>query len=154
MGYTLAAALKRLGAGAAVTVAELLPAVVAWNRGPLAHLAHHPLEDGRVRVREGDIARILRAERAEFDAILLDVDNGPKGLVREANNWLYSEEGLSAAFAALRPEGILAVWSAGPDRSFHMRLRKTGFEAEENRIHVQVKRCQVRDTIWIAKRPA
>jgi len=154
MGYTLAAALKRLGSGAKVVVAELFAAVVAWNRGPLGHLANHPLDDGRVTVREVDIARILQTEREEYDAVLLDVDNGPEGLVHDANNWLYSEDGLSAAFTALRPGGILAVWSAGPDKAFRMRLRKTGFETEENRIRVQTKHCDANDMIWIAKRPA
>ena len=153
MGYTLAAALKRLGSGAKVVVAELFADVIAWNRGPLGPLADHPLDDGRVTVREVDVARILQTEREEYDAVLLDVDNGPEGLVHDANNWLYTEDGLSAAFTALRPGGILAVWSASPDKAFRMRLRKTGFETEENRIRVQVKHWDAHDTIWIAKRP-
>lgn len=153
MGYTLAAALRRLGPGAKVIVAELFADVVAWNRGPLGPLAGHPLDDGRVSVREIDVARILQTECEEYDAILLDVDNGPEGLVHDANNWLYTEDGLSAAFTALRPGGILAVWSATPDKAFFMRLRKTGFETEENRIRVQTKDFEANDRVWIAKRP-
>lgn len=154
MGYTLAAALKRLGPGATVVLAELVAEVVEWNRGPLGHLAGHPLDDARVSVREGDVARLLQTEREEYDAVLLDVDNGPEGLVHDANNWLYCEDGLAAAFTALRPGGILAVWSSGPDRGFRMRLRKTGFETEETRIRVETKDCDVRDTVWLARRPA
>ena len=154
MGYTLAAALRRLGPGAKVIVAELSAAVVAWNRGPLGHLADHPLDDRRVMVREGDVAKSLRAEREGYDAVLLDVDNGPKGLVCDTNNWLYSEEGLSAAFTALRPGGILSVWSAAPCPEFRMGLCKTGFDVREHRIRVDAEGCGVQDSIWIAERPA
>ncbi len=154
MGFTLAAALKRLDAGAKVVVAELVSQVVTWNRGPLGPLAGHPLNDPRVTLRETDVAKILQTEEDAYHAILLDVDNGPEGLVHGANDWLYTEDGLWAAFTALRPGGVLAVWSAGPDRAFLMRLRKTGFEAEENRIRVQAPGCGSRDTIWIARRPA
>jgi spermidine synthase len=109
MGYTTAAALRHLGPDGRVVVAELVPAVVEWNRGPLAALAGHPLQDIRVTVQEVDVARILKEERLAYDAILLDVDNGPEGLTSKCNDWLYSSAGLGAAYAALRPAGVLAV---------------------------------------------
>ena len=105
-------------------------------------------------MREGDVAKLLRAAREGYDAVLLDVDNGPKGLVCDTNNWLYSEEGLSAAFTALRSGGILAVWAADPCPEFRMGLRKAGFEVQEHRIRVHAEGCNVQDSIWIAKRPA
>jgi len=150
MGYTLRAALNALNANAQVVVAELMPAVVAWNCGPLGDLAGQPLRYDRVTVREADVARILRAEQRAYDAIVLDVDNGPRGLSRNGNDWLYAESGLSAAFAALRPGGVLAVWSAGPDRAFSDRLRKTGFKVEEIRVRARDARRGARHTIWIA----
>lgn len=154
MGYTLAAALGRLRADAEVVVAELAPAVVAWNRGPLADLAGHPLEDARVTVYEGDVARILQDERRAFDAILLDVDNGPEAFTRQGNDWLYGRAGLAAAFAALRPEGVLAVWSASPDRAFTRRLRGSGFQVEDFRVPAAGARGGRQHTIWIAARAA
>jgi len=154
MGYTLRAALHALSAQGQVIVAELIPAVVAWNRGPLGELAGHPLRDDRVTVREVDVAWILRAEKSAYDAILLDVDNGPKELTRNGNDWLYAQGGLSAAFAALRPGGVLAVWSAGPDLAFSDRLRKTGFKVEETRVRAREARGGARHTIWIAERAA
>lgn len=152
MGYTIAAALRRLGGGGRVVVAELVPAVVEWNRGPLAELAGHPLQDGRVTVREVDVARILKTERMAYDAILLDVDNGPDGLTRKDNDWLYSPDGLAAAFAALRPAGVLAVWSAGPDRAFARRLRRVGFKVDEVSVGARGSRGGGRHTIWLAGR--
>ncbi len=154
MGYTLRAALDGLSAQSQVIVAELMPAVVAWNRGPLGGLAGHPLRDGRVTVREVDVAVIMRAEPGAYDAILLDVDNGPNGLTRHGNDWLYAKGGLSAAFAALRPGGVLAVWSAGPDRAFSDRLRKIGFEVEEVCARARGAHGGARHTIWIAGRAA
>lgn len=151
MGFTLAAALHCLGGQARVTVAELIPAVIAWNREPLGALAGHPLADPRVEVHEGDVARLLRRGQPEWDAILLDVDNGPEGLTRRENDWLYGMDGLNAAWAALRPQGILAVWSAGPDPDFTQRLRKTGFEVEEVRVHAHGRRG-ARHLIWFARR--
>jgi spermidine synthase len=133
-------------------VAELVPAVVAWNRGPLGNLAGHPLRDGRVTVRQVDVAQIMRAEQSAYDAILLDVDNGPKGLTRKGNDWLYGQAGLSAAFAALRPGGVLVVWSAGPDHAFGHRLRRTGFMVEEVCARARGVRGGARHTIWIAGR--
>lgn len=152
MGYTLAAALRRIGAAGRVVVAELVPAVVTWNRGPLSGLAGRPLEDERVTVREADVARILQEERGAYDAILLDVDNGPEGLVREGNDWLYARPGLEAALAALRPSGVLAVWSSGPNRVFAQRLRRVGFVVEEFRAHARDVRGGRRHTIWLAGR--
>jgi spermidine synthase len=152
MGYTLAAALKRLGADAQLVVAELVPAVVAWNRGPLAELAGRPLEDPRVTVREADVARILRAEQRAYDAILLDVDNGPSGQTRKGNDWLYAPAGLEATYEALRPGGVLAVWSAGPDRAFTKRLRRTGFEVTEAPVRARGTGAGGRYIIWVAVR--
>jgi spermidine synthase len=152
MGYTLGAALKEVGPKARVVVAELIPAVVEWNRGPLAHLAGHPLSDARVCVRVQDVAMLLQTELDAYDGILLDVDNGPEGLTRDSNNWLYSPEGLSAAYTALRPRGTLAVWSSAPEKSFSMRLRKAGFAVEEIRVPVYSQAERDRHTIWLAKR--
>ena len=152
MGYTLAAALNRLGAESRVVVAELVPAVVAWNRGLLAALAGHPLGDDRVTVREADVAQILQAEHRAYDAFLLDVDNGPRGLTRKSNDWLYTRTGLDAVFTALRPSGIFALWSASPDRAFALLLRKAGFEVDEERVRARGPRGGGYHTIWIARR--
>lgn len=154
MGFTLAAALHGLGPEGRVVVAELVPKVVEWNRGPLADLAGNPLQDDRVMVREVDVAQIMREERQAYDAILLDVDNGPEGLTKESNDLLYGLNGLNAAFAALRPGGVLAVWSAGPDNAFTQRLRKVGFKADEIRVRARGARGGAWHTIWIADRPA
>lgn len=151
MGFTLAAALRELRLDAELVVAELVPAVVAWNRGALGAQAGNPLLDARVSVQEIDVARLLRAGRTAYDAILLDVDNGPEGLTRNANDWLYGNAGLAAAFDALRADGILAVWSAGGDRDFTDRLRCAGFEAEEVRVRARVSKG-ARHTIWLARR--
>lgn len=150
MGYTLAAALKALGPAGKVVVAELMPAVVEWNRGPLAHLAGRPLLDERVSVRIQDVALSLQTELAEFDGILLDVDNGPEGLTRDSNNWLYSPEGLAAAYTALRPDGILAIWSSRPDKNFGMRLRKAGFDVEEAVVESSDADRNEQHTIFLA----
>ena len=152
MGYTLAAALTQLDAAAEIVVAELVPAVVAWNRGPLADLAGRPLDDARVQVCEQDVGLVMRAERNGFDAILLDVDNGPEGLTRQTNDWLYGLEGLAAAYAALRPGGVLAVWSAGPEPAFAQRLRKIGFAVEETRVRAHAGKRGARHVIWLATR--
>ncbi len=152
MGHTLRAALQALDAEAEVVVAELIPEVVAWNRGPLGDLAGHPLRDHRVTVREVDVVVILRAEQRAWDAVLLDVDNGPKGLTRKGNDWLYGRAGLQSTFAALRPGGVLAVWSAGPDQAFSDCMRKTGFKVEELHMRARGTRGGARHTIWIAGR--
>ncbi len=151
MGFTLGAALRELGPTSQVVVAELIPAVMAWNRGPLAPLAGHPLDDGRVLLCKVDVAEIIRAEKRAYDAIILDVDNGPDGLTCIGNDWLYSLTGLSAALVALRPGGVLAVWSAAQDRAFAKRLRMTGFAVEEIRARASGGRKGARHTLWIAK---
>ncbi len=153
MGFTLAAALQQVGNQAQVAVAEVVPAVVAWNREWLGIYAGHPLRDPRVNVQETDVAHLLRRGRQTWDAILLDVDNGPEGLTRKENDWLYSLNGLNAAYAALRPRGVLAVWSAGPDQRFSQRLRKTGFRVDETRVRSHGSKG-VRHMIWIARRGA
>jgi len=152
MGYTMAAALKRLGPESRVDVAELVPQVVEWNRGPLAELTGHALQDKRVRVFETDVGKILLEEHQIYDAILLDVDNGPTGLTRKGNDWLYSSEGIDTAFAALLPGGVLAVWSAGADRAFSRRLRQSGFEVDEVNVRARGNRKGRRHTIWLAMR--
>lgn len=151
MGFTLAATLQHSSKQAQVVVAELVPAVVVWNRGPLGEHAGHPLLDPRVTVREVDVARILKAEQQTYDAILLDVDNGPEGLTRKKNDWLYSINGLSEAYVALRPQGVLAVWSAGPDKNFLQRLRKVGFEVDEVQVRARGSKG-ARHIIWFARR--
>jgi len=150
MGYTLAAALRTLGPAGKVVVAELMPAVVEWNRGPLADLAGRPLEDPRVSVRVQDVAMSIQTGLAEFDGILLDVDNGPEGLTRDSNNWLYGQDGIASAYTALRPGGILAIWSSTPDRNFAMRLRKAGFEVEEKVVKASDDGLNERHTIFLA----
>lgn len=151
MGFTLAAALRALGAGAALTVAELVPAVVEWNRGPLGACAGDPLRDPRVGVHLGDVGECLRARTAVYDAVLLDVDNGPEGLTRAGNDRLYTAAGLRVAHGALRPGGVLAVWSAAPDRAFAARLRQAGFAVEELRVRAHGNRG-ARHVIWLARR--
>lgn len=150
MGFTLAAALRHVGEKAQVVVAELVPAVVAWNRGPLGKFAKHPLQDPRVSVREGDVSRLIKEGRQAYDAILLDVDNGPEGLTRKQNDWLYSINGLTAAYEALRPGGVLAVWSAGVAQEFMQRLRKVGFEVDEVRVRAHGSKG-ARHIIWLAR---
>jgi spermidine synthase len=152
MGFTTAAVLRRLAADAKVVVAELVPGVVKWNKGPLADLAGRPLQNDRVAVREIDVAQVLKAERRAYDAILLDVDNGPEGLVRKGNDWLYSRAGLDAALTTLRPAGVLAVWSATPNPAFAQRLRETGFEVDEVRVRARGSRKGASHTIWLAER--
>jgi spermidine synthase len=152
MGYTLAAALQRLGPAARVEMAELVPAVVVWNRGVLGDLAGQPLRDERVVVREVDVAQLLQTERGGYDAILLDVDNGPAGLTRPENDWLYTWEGLSAAFLALKPGGVLAVWSARSDERFTRRLGKAGFDVTEVSLRARGPHGGERHTIWQARK--
>ncbi len=149
MGFTLAAALRQLGSDARLTVCELVPEVVTWNREPLGELAGHPLLDPRVKVRVGDVAQTIKARPRAYDAILLDVDNGPEGLTRKCNDWLYGSDGLSAAYAALRAGGVLAVWSASRDQAFSSRLLKAGFELEEVRARARGSRG-ARHVIWLA----
>jgi spermidine synthase len=149
MGFTLAAVLKEVGAAAEVTVAELIPEVIEWNRGPLGNHSGQPLDDPRTRIHLGDVAKLLRKKRGCFDVIALDVDNGPEGLTQSSNDWLYSTPGIVAAQESLTPDGILAYWSAGPDQAFHDRLRRCGFLVEENSVFAHGKKG-ARHTIWLA----
>lgn len=129
MGYTLAAALETLPSSAEVIVADLIPEVVEWNRGPLGDCAGRPLDDNRVVVHIGDVGELLKSD-GNYDAVLLDVDNGPEGLTHSDNNWLYSVEGTSSIYNCLAPGGVLAVWSATPDAVYSSRLKKAGFQVE------------------------
>ena len=149
MGFTLRTALSILGPDAAVTVAELVPAVVAWARGPMAALHAGSLDDPRVTIFEGDVGALIGANASVYDAILLDVDNGPAGLTRTANDGLYSPRGLDAAARALRPGGVLAVWSSTSDAPFTRRLRTAGFAVEEVPVRAHGKRG-ARHLIWLA----
>ena len=152
MGFTLRAALADLRPGAKVTVSELVPEVVEWARGPMAELFAGSLSDPRVSIREGDVADVIGSARAAYDAVLLDVDNGPDGLTRSANDRLYDPQGLAAARRALRPGGLLAVWSSAPDPAFTRRLRKAGFATEEVQVRARGRRG-ARYTIWLAAAP-
>ena len=152
MGFTLAAALPRLNADALVDVIELVPAVVAWCRGPLAAVAGRALADKRVTIHETDVRHVLRAHKHAFDAIILDVDNGPAGLTRKENDWLYSRSGLLVTREALRPHGVLAVWSAGPDTAFVRRLQQTGFTVEEFPVRARCGFKGGHHIIWLAVR--
>jgi spermidine synthase len=152
MGFTLRATLALLGPGAAVTVAELVPAVVAWGRGPLAPVHAGSLDDPRVTIHEGDVGRLMRAAAAgRYDAILLDVDNGPDGLTRAGNDALYDARGLAAARAALRPGGRLAVWSSEPDDRFTARLGRAGFSVRVETPRAHGKRG-IKHVVWVATR--
>jgi spermidine synthase len=150
MGFTLRAAQAELAADARIVVAELVPAVIAWARGPLAPIFGDSLDDPRVDLRQEDVARSIAAGRDGFDAILLDVDNGPDGLTRQANDGLYGARGLGAARSALRPGGILAVWSSGPDAEFTRRLGRAGFAVEEVKVRARGSRGGARHLIWVA----
>ncbi|MEK1943625.1 MAG: hypothetical protein AAAB16_24900 [Pseudomonas sp.] len=151
MGFTLASALKHLGPTAQVVVAELVPGVIEWNRGPLGAKAGMPIDDPRAQVRCVDVAHVLQAEPAGFDAIMLDVDNGPEGLTQKGNSWLYSAGGLHSCHSALRAGGILAVWSASADRKFSERVAKAGFKVEEVQVYAHGNKG-TRHTIWIAQK--
>ena len=151
LGYTLRAALDELPAAATVVVAELLDAVVEWNRGPLADLAARPLEDHRTQVAMGDVAATLAQSPARFDAILLDVDNGPRAFTQEANAALYSNDGIALVKRALKPRGILAVWSAWDDRKFEHRLRHLGFEVSTEEVRARLKKGGRRHVIFLGR---
>ncbi|WP_234937475.1 polyamine aminopropyltransferase [Rhizobium herbae] len=152
MGFTLRAALAALPGDARITVGELVPAVVAWARGPMAGVFAGCLDDERVAIREGDVGRLIRSASGDYDAILLDVDNGPEGLTRRANDDLYSVTGLRAARKALRPNGVLSVWSSAPDAGFTRRLRDAGFAVEELTVRASTKGRGARHVIWMATR--
>lgn len=151
MGFTLRAALAAVGPQARITVAELVPAVVAWARGPMAEVFGTSLSDPRVEIHQGDVGPLIRAGRSAWDAVLLDVDNGPDGLSRTANDALYDAAGLRAASMALRPGGVFALWSSGPDTRFSQRLRNAKFEVVEIPVRADGKRG-VRHVVWVAKR--
>ena len=153
MGFTLRAALGVVGPKAAITVAELVPAVVAWARGPMQAVFGSCLMDSRVTVVEGDVGALMRSGSVRYDAILLDVDNGPEGLTHKSNDRLYDADGLNTAYAALNPGGVLAVWSSGPDPRFTLRLRKVGFIVDDIPVRANGKRGGARHTVWIATRP-
>jgi spermidine synthase len=150
MGFTLRAALVVLGQQAEIVVAELVPAVVAWARGPMAELFGDSLTDRRVHISEGDVSDLIKSARSSYDAILLDVDNGPEGMTRKANDGLYDLKGLRAAYTALRPGGVLAVWSSAPNPKFTARLRKTGFAVTENPVRAKGPRGGAQHFIWTA----
>jgi spermidine synthase len=152
MGFTLRAALGAAAADAEIVVAELIPAVIAWARGPMRSVFGDCLDDPRVRIHEGDVGELIRAQNAAYDAILLDVDNGPEGIVHKPNDRLYDRTGLVCAYRALRPKGVLSVWSSGPDHGFTRRLRDSGFSVEEIKVRARAK-SGARHVIWIATRP-
>jgi spermidine synthase len=154
MGYTLRAALDALPSRAEVLVAEIVPEVIAWNRGPLGELAGRPLDDPRVQVVEGDVGVLLARTRAAVDAIALDLDNGPTALARAANGWLYEERGLRLARRALRAGGALAIWAAGVDPRFTARLRRLGFAVTLHRIPPRGEGGGRKHAVWIARVPA
>ncbi|MBY5426867.1 spermidine synthase [Rhizobium leguminosarum] len=153
MGFTLRAALAVLPEDAGVTVAELVPSVVAWARGPMAEVFQGCLDDPRVGIHQGDVGEAIRAGKAAYDAILLDVDNGPDGLTRKSNDRLYDFAGLRAASDALRPGGVLAVWSSGPDPDFTRRLKDSGFAVDAVNTRANGKRGGARHVIWLAVKP-
>lgn len=151
MGFTLRAALATLGPDAKIAVAELVPGIIEWARGPMAELAAGCLDDPRVELILGDVSKAIGAATRRYDAILLDVDNGPDGLTREANEGLYSAAGLATARAALRPGGILAIWSAAPDARFTRRLAAAGFQVEEVGVRARSNGKGPRHVIWFAR---
>jgi spermidine synthase len=150
MGFTLRAALAVLGREAQITVAELVPAVIAWAHGPMAELFGNSLTDPRASIREADVVDVIKTSPSAFDAILLDVDNGPEALIRKANDALYDRNGLSAIRRALRPGGILAVWSSGPNIAFTKRLRAADFDVNEVGVRATTKRSGAHHVIWFA----
>ena len=152
MGFTLRATLDLLPSDATVVVAELVPAVVDWNRGPLGPLARHPLKDKRVVVEVSDVAATLRAKPGRFDVVLLDVDNGPAAFTASHNASLYDDGGLAAARGALKPGGVLAVWTSREDRRFEQRLRYGGFDVTVERVRGRLKKGGPRHTIFLGAR--
>ncbi|HEX8484052.1 spermidine synthase [Sphingomonas sp.] len=152
MGFTLRAALAVLGSDAQITVAELVPEIIEWARGPMGALTAGCLDDPRVRLIRDDVAAVIERARGTYDAILLDVDNGPDALTHEGNDRLYAPRGLGAARMALRPGGVLAVWSAGPDASFARRLTHAGFRTDEVAVRARSNGKGPRHVIWFAHR--
>jgi len=153
MGFTLRAALAVLGPDARITVAELVPAVIAWARGPMASIFAESLDDPRASILNADVIEVIQSHASAFDAILLDVDNGPEGLIRKANDALYNPKGLKAVHRALRPGGVLAVWSSGPHPLFSKRLGDAGLDVDEVAVRATTKRRGARHIIWFATKP-
>lgn len=149
MGFTLAAVLAHVGAKAEVIVAELIPEVVEWNRGPLGEVSGYPLNDPRTDVRITDVADLLRAKTMRYDVIALDVDNGPQGLTKSSNDWLYSSTGINTARRALSENGILAYWSADLDPTFHKRLSRCGLRVEQVKVAAHGNKGP-KHTLWLA----
>jgi len=149
MGFTLRATLDLVPPGAVVVVAEMIADVVEWNRGPLGARAGYPLKDKRVRVEIGDVAATLKASDGKFDAVMLDVDNGPTAFTASANSWLYGDRGIAAARAALKKGGMLAVWSARDDRKFEQRLRYGRFIVQVENVRARLKKGGPRHTIFL-----
>lgn len=141
-----------MGPKGEAVVAELVPKIIEWARGPMAELAAGCLDDPRTRIVMGDVGAAIAQGRGAYDAILLDVDNGPDGLTRLANDRLYTFDGLRAARAALRPGGVLAVWSAGPDPKFARRMREVGFAVEEVAVRARQNGKGPRHVIWFGRR--
>jgi len=152
MGFTLAAALRIVPASAEVIVAELVPEVVEWNRGPLGLCAGRPIADDRTRIHQGDVVALLKRPEKKFDAILLDVDNGPEAMTASANGWLYTRGGLKTIYEKLRPEGIVAIWSVRADHLFTGRLKKTGFNVQARTVRARPGKGS-RHTIFVAQKP-
>lgn len=154
MGYTLRATLDQLGPSGKVVVAELLPVLVEWNRGPLGPLAGHPLQDPRVLLVQDDVGRVLRRGQGQYDVVLLDVDNGPDAFTAPQNAWLYGQQGLRAALAALRPGGTMVVWSAWPCPPFEAAMRRAGFHARTQRVYARgaIKKGP-RHFLFVGQRP-
>ncbi len=153
MGFTLRAVLGRLSPAARVTVVELVPGIIDWARGAMAAVTDGCLDDPRVTLAMGDVGATMRQAVAAFDAILLDVDNGPDGLTRPQNDGLYSPGGLAAARRALRPGGVLAIWSAAPDVAFGRQLERAGFAVETVRVRARESGKGAMHVIWFATRP-
>jgi spermidine synthase len=153
MGFTLRAALRVLGPDAEVTVAEIVPEIIEWARGPMRGHTNGCLDDPRVVLVNDDVAMLIGTAREAYDAILLDVDNGPEGLTRRLNDDLYGENGLKAAMDALTPGGILAVWSATPEPAFNVQLEKAGFEVEEVNVRAQIGNKVDHHLIWFCRKP-
>jgi spermidine synthase len=152
MGFTLRAALAKMGPKAKVTVVELVPGIIEWAHGPMKGITSGCLDDPRVRLLMGDVGAVINGANGTYDAILLDVDNGPDGLTREGNDGLYSATGLQAAKRALKPGGILAVWSAGSDARFTKRLENNGFVVDEVAVRARANGKGPRHVIWFARK--
>jgi spermidine synthase len=152
MGFTLRAALAMMGPKAKASVAELVPEIIEWARGPMAAVADGCLDDPRIRLIMGDVGAVISGANAQYDAILLDVDNGPDGLTRVGNDGLYTPAGLAAAKRALKPGGILAVWSAGDDAKFTKRMGQAGFKVEEVAVRARSNGKGPRHVIWFGRK--